>query len=64
MRVLLTEKWEYTELCYWDVEELPEGWDDWGMEEKHQWVTNNGEYSYYETDPNYMIEIEDVEVLP
>lgn len=63
MRVLLTEKWEYTELCYWEVDELPEGWDDWGMEEQYQWVTNNGEYSHYETEPNRLIEIEDVDVL-
>lgn len=63
MRVLLTEKWEYTEYANWQVESLPDGWDDMDVDDKHRWVQDNGEYGWLEAEPYSIIEVEDVEVL-
>lgn len=62
MRIVLTEKWEYTEWNYWDVEELPDGWDDWDNEAKAEWTVNNAEYYRCDTEPYNLISIDDVEV--
>jgi hypothetical protein len=59
---MLTEKWEYYEYVNWEVESLPDGWDDMDVEDKRNWVQDNGEYVNLESEPYAIIEVEDVEV--
>ncbi len=62
MRITVTEKWEYMDYLYWEVESLPAGWDDMDVEDKRTWVEENGEYVRVDSDPWQIIEVTDVEV--
>lgn len=62
MKILITEKWEYHEYVHWNIESLPDGWDEMDREDKAVWVADNGEYSHLESEPYSFIRVEDVEV--
>ena len=63
MKIMLTETWQYAEYVIWNVESLPEGWDEMGYQDKADWVVDHGEFYHLESEPMSIIRVEDVEVM-
>lgn len=51
MIVTLCYTTEYDIGVNYEVGELPEGWDGWSMNDKEEWVTDNGYLSSTDEDP-------------